>query len=209
LARLTAGALLLLAASRFIFDTFTWLFAEYSRHAAQSEIYLSPWDDIARLSVISLASIPLVLFCGIRLIRSKADPPSSLAFAADCAGFYCAAAFVQFLLPPMANPSAPLLDNMRDALGISALAGALGTYSGLAVWALLLRPALRQRAFVSVCMSAVLTTIACGWVLVHFSPNNPNVSFWFWVFNAPVSAFIGAAVFRAYASNVSPAHKGD
>jgi hypothetical protein len=128
-ARLTAGALLLLAASRFIFGTFTWLFAEYSRHAAQPQIYLSPWDDIARLSVISLGSIPLVLFCGVRLMRSKAEAaaylPSSLAFAADCAGFYCAATFVQFLLPPMASPSTPLLDNMRDALGISANRGSI------------------------------------------------------------------------------------
>lgn len=204
IARLTASVLLLCAAGRLLFVYSTEEVAEYSRHAKQPEIYLSPWPDIARFSALALASVPLVILCSIRLVRGKTGrgdrAPSSFSFAADCAALYCLLSFLQHLLNPTFIDSTPITSvgfpqNLKDALLLSNFEGALGAYSGFVV-ALFLAPASRFRALVAIAIAAILTYVVSAYVLIQFRPPNPNVSFWFWMLNAPVSAFIGAAVFR-------------
>jgi hypothetical protein len=204
---------LLLAAGRPLYVYSTEEFVEYSRYVKQPEIYLSPWDDIARFSAIALVSVPLVILCSIRLIRratGKSDPfPSSFSFAADCAGLYCLISLLQYLIyPNLIDPtpkvSLGFLQNLDDALLLSNFGGALGVYSGLLVATLVLAPVNRFRALVDIAIAAILTYVVSAYVLARFNPLNPDINFWFWILIVPVSAFVGAAVSRLSSKHVIP-----
>jgi hypothetical protein len=203
--RLAAGVLLLLAAGRLLFVYLTGELVAYSRYVKQPEIYLSPWPDIARFSAIALASVPLVILCSIRLIRRatrKSDrSPSSFSFAADCGGLYCFLSLLQYLIYPNffdPTPKASLgfLQNLNDGLLLSNFGGALGAYSGLVVGALLLAPADPCRALLDIGVAAILSYVVFAYALARFDPLNPDINFWFWILIPPVSAFVGATIFR-------------
>jgi hypothetical protein len=217
IARLVAGTLLLVATGRLISVYSTILFEEFSRNAAQPEIYLSPWDDIARYSAITIASVPLALLCGIRLLRrayKRIDgPPSLLSFASDCAGMCAVTSFIQFISIPVATRSDPLLDSVRYALTISllkenlpiaALGGAVGAWSGLIVSRLVIGPDKRRQALGAIATLAILTCLCSTILIVRFAPHDDNLQFWMWLLSPLGSAFIGVATVRLRDRRVVP-----
>jgi hypothetical protein len=218
IARLTAGALLVVAAGRFVSVQSMELFAEYSRAAKHPEMYVRPpWEEAAWISAIVLASVPLVLFCTIRLIRRASGiddrSPSSFSFAADCAGLYCVISFLRYLIDPGSidptQRSSEFLDTLAALASspapflFSTLEGAMGAYSGLAVAALFLPPANRHRALPPIIISAVSTSAVFAYVLSRFRPLNLDADLWFGLMIPPGSALIGAALFRLRGRNVT------
>ncbi len=171
-----------------------------------------PWEETAHRSALVLASVPLLLFCAMRLVRrasARDDQSSSLLFfAADCAGLYCLIPFLQFLIDPSSIDPTGRYNDFLDAMAalasspipfwFSTLGGAFGAYSGLLVAALFLPSQNRHRALLPIAFSAVLTTVAFACVLARFRPLDPYFNFWLYMLIPPVSAFIGAAVFRLY-----------
>jgi hypothetical protein len=221
IARFVAGVLLLVAAGRFVFIQSTEVFAEYRRAAKQPEMYVSPpWEETAWRSALLLASVPLLLFCAIRLIRraSRRDgrSPSSFSLAADCAGLYCLISFLQYLIVPSSMDPTRTYSGFLDPLAalasspipfwFSTLGAASGAYSGLAVAALFLPPANHHRALAPIAISAVSTSAVFAYVLspalARFRPRDPDVDLWFFMLIPPVSAFLGAAVFRLRSEDV-------
>lgn len=203
-ARLAAGAFLFLSAGRLIFVYSTTLFAEYSRYTSEPQIYLSPWDDIARFSIIGLVAVPIVLVCGTRLVgralKSGEWPGSRLAFSADCAWLCAIVSFVQFATVPLLAGN--LVNGAKDALMLSALGGGLGAWSGLAISVFVAFPNEHKRTFAFVAVSALMAAVISLWLIVRFQ-HNDNLQFWVWIVSPPLSVLAGTTAFRMFANRVS------